>query len=74
MPGNSCLNKLDVTTKGTKQCSNPQALSSTLTVLGKLQPQTFGLLNHLVPLALVSNYCLVSFGLKQCDLQNFPPV
>ena len=55
----SCLNKLDATTKGAKRFSNPQALSSALTVLSTLQPQAFRLLNHLVPLVLMSNYYLV---------------
>ena len=50
------IHTLDATTKGTKRFSNPQALSSTLTALGILQPQAFGLLNRLVPLVLVSNY------------------
>ena len=49
-----CLNKLDTMTKGTKQFSNPQALSSALTALGMLQPQAFRLLNHLVLLVLAS--------------------
>ena len=53
MLGVSCLNKLDAATKVT---SNPQALSSALTVLGMLQLQAFGLLNRLVPLVLASNY------------------
>ena len=52
----SSLNKLDATTKGIKRFSNPQALSSALAVLGMLQLQAFGLLNHLVPLVLASNY------------------
>ena len=62
MLGDSCLNKLDTSTKGTKQFSNPQALSSILAVLalGTLQPQAFGLLNHLVPLVLMSNYYLAT--------------
>ena len=55
----SCLNKLVVVTKETKQFSNPQVLSSTLTALGILQPQAFGLLNRLVPLVLESNYYIV---------------
>ena len=55
----SCLNKLDATTKGTKQFSNPQALSSTLAALRMLQSRAFGLLNHLFPSVLVSNYYLV---------------
>ena len=54
----SSLNKLDATTKGAKRFSNPQALSSALTALGTLQPWAFGLLNHLVPLVLASNYYL----------------
>ena len=54
--GVSCLNKLDVATKKTKQLGNSQALSSTLTALGTLQPQAFGLLNLLVSVVLVSNY------------------
>ena len=41
---------------GTKRFSNPQALSSALAALGTLQPRAFGLLNHLVPLVLASNY------------------
>ena len=36
MLGVSCLNKLDTATKGTKQFSNHQTLSSTLTALGML--------------------------------------
>ena len=56
MLGDPCLNKLDIATKGTKQFSNPQALSSTLVAFGTLQPQAFGLLNRLVPLVLVSKY------------------
>ena len=59
MQGVSHLNKLDATTKGTKQFSNPLVLSSTLAVLGALRPSAFGLLNHLVPLVLMSNYYLV---------------
>ena len=43
----SSLNKLDTATKGTKQFSNPKALSSALAALGTLQTQAFGLLNHL---------------------------
>ena len=61
MLGVSCLNKLDTMTKETKQFSNPQALSSALTVLGTLQPQAFGLLNHLVPLFLASDYYVASY-------------
>ena len=63
--GVSSLNtgKLDAMTKGTKQFSKPQALSSTLTVLGTLQPWAFGLPNRLVPLALVSNYCIVTIDI-----------
>ena len=49
MLGVCCLNKLDAATKGTKQFSNPQALSSTFAALGMLQPRAFGLLNRLVP-------------------------
>ena len=57
MLGISCLNKLDVVTKGTKRFSNPQqALSSSLAALRMLQPRSFGLLNYLVPLVLASNY------------------
>ena len=59
MLGDSCLNKLNVVTKGTKRFNNPQALSSALAVLGMLQPQAFGLLNRLVCLVLASNYYLV---------------
>ena len=55
MLGTSSLNKLDAVTKGIKRFSNPQALNSTHTVINMLQPQVFGLLNHLVPLVLVSN-------------------
>ena len=55
----SSLNKLDTATKGTKWFSNPQALSSTLAMFRTLQPWAFGLLNHLVPLVLASNYYLV---------------
>ena len=61
MLGVSCLNKFDTVTKGTKQFSNPQAHSSALTVLGMLQPQAFGLLNHLVPLVLASDYYVASY-------------
>ena len=50
----SSLNKLDAATKGAKQFSNPQVLSSALTVLGTLQPRAFRLLNCLVPLVLAS--------------------
>ena len=57
--GMSSLNKLDAVTKGIKRFSNPQALSSALAALGVLQPRAFGLLNHLVPLVLASNYYLV---------------
>ena len=35
---------------------DPQALSSTLTALGMLQPRTFGSLNHVDPSDSVSNY------------------
>ena len=59
MQGVSCLNKLDATTKGTKRFSNPLVFSSNLAALGTLRPQAFGLLNHLIPLILVSNYYLV---------------
>ena len=52
----SSLNNFDAATKGAKQFSNPQALSSALVVLRMLQPQAFGLLNRLVPLVLASNY------------------
>ena len=55
----SSLNKLDAATKGTKRFSNLQALSSAIAALGMLQPWAFGLLNHLVPLVLASNYYLV---------------
>ena len=55
------LSSLNAATKGTKQFSNPQALSSALAVLGTLQPQAFGLLNRLVPLVLASNYYLVPY-------------
>ena len=55
----SCLNELDAATKGTKRVSNPQVLSSALAAPGTLQPWAFRLLNHLVPLVLVSNYYLV---------------
>ena len=44
---------------GTKRFSSPQALSSALAALGTLQPRVIGLLNHLVPLVLASNYYLV---------------
>ena len=54
----SYLNKLDPMTKGTKRFSNLQALNSALAVLGTLRPWAFGLLNHLVPLVLASNYYL----------------
>ena len=58
----SSLNKLDAATKGTKRFSNPQALSSALTVLGMLQTRAFGLLNRLIPLVLPSNYYLASYA------------
>ena len=60
----SSLNKLDTATKGTKQFSNPQALSSALAALGTLQPQAFGLLNRLVPLFLASNYYIATVLFK----------
>ena len=60
MLGVSCLNKLDAVTKGTKKFSNTEALSSALAALGTLQPQVFGLLNHLISMVLVSNYYLVT--------------
>ena len=59
--GVSYLNKLDATTKGTKQFSDPQALSSALIVLGMLQSWGFRLLHHLVPLVLVSNYYIATY-------------
>ena len=43
----SSLNKLDAATKGTKQFSNPQALSGALDAHGTLQPWAFELLNCL---------------------------
>ena len=66
-------------TKGTKRFSNPQALSSTLAVLGTLQLQTFCLLNRLVPLVLASNYYVVDcnpmgnflFTNSSCDLHTY---
>ena len=42
----SCLNKLDTATKGTKQFSNPQGLSSALAALRTLQPWAFRLLKR----------------------------
>ena len=39
---------------------DPQALSSTLTALGTLQPQAFGSLYYVDPLDSVSNYYLVA--------------
>ena len=66
MLGVSCINNLDVVTKGTKQFSNPQALSSTLTVLSMLQHQAFGLLNCLVLLVLASNYYLMHVYYCKC--------
>ena len=55
----SNLNKLDTAIEGTKQFSNPQALSSAFVALGTHRPRAFGLLNYLVPLILVPNYYLV---------------
>ena len=52
MLGDSCLSKLNTVTKGTKRFGNPHALSGALAAFGMLQPQAFGLLNHLVPLVL----------------------
>ena len=53
---------------GTKQFSNPQALSSALTALGMLQLQAIGLLNCLVPIVLASNYYLASYKITlYCD-------
>ena len=63
MLGDSCLNKLDIVTKGTKWFSKVQALSSALAALGMLQPWVFGLLNHLVSLVLASNYYMNHFFL-----------
>ena len=40
----------------TKQLRNPQALSSTLTALGMLQPRALGFLNRLVTLVLATNF------------------
>ena len=39
---------------------DPQALSSTLAVLGTLQPQAFGFLNHVETLDSASDYYLLS--------------
>ena len=63
----SSLNKFDAATKGKKQFSNPQALSSAFSMLGMLQPQAFGLLNRLVSLVLVSNY-YIGTGLSYCSI------
>ena len=72
MLGDSCLNKLDTTTRQIKRFSNPQALSSTLAALGILQPWTFRLLNHLIILILASNYYLVfSTSYLILHLSNF---
>ena len=43
-----------------KLFSNPQALSSTLAMLGLPQPQALGFLNSVDPLASASNYYLVT--------------
>ena len=43
-----------------KLFSNPQALSSTLAMLGSPQPQALGFLNSVDPLASASNYYLVT--------------
>ena len=43
----------------TKQLRNPQALSSTLAVLGMLQPRALEFLNCLVTLVSASNYYVV---------------
>ena len=56
---------MDTITKGTKRFSNSQALSSALTVLEMIQPQSFRLLNHFVPLILVSVY-LLCISLRWC--------
>ena len=42
----------------TKRLRNPRALSSTLAVLGMLQPRALGFLNHLVTLVSASNFYL----------------
>ena len=69
----SSLNKLDATTKGIKQFSNPQALSSTLAALKTLQHHSFGLLNHLVLLVLASNYYkAVELKVLCCELNMVP--
>ena len=51
-----CLNKFDAATKGTKQFSNAQVLSSALAAFGKLEAWAFRLLNRIVTLVLASNY------------------
>ena len=56
MLGVSCINKFDAATKGTKQFSNAQVLSSALAVFGTLEARAFRLLNRIVPLVLASNY------------------
>ena len=55
----SNLNKLYTAIEGTKQFSNPRALSGAYVALGTQQPRAFGLLNHLVPLVSMPNYYLV---------------
>ena len=55
----SCLKKLEAATETIKQFTNPRALSSSLAVLRTLQPRAYGLLNHLVPLVLASNYYIL---------------
>ena len=53
------LNKLDASTNGNYVIyRNPRALSSTLAMLGTLQPRALGFLNHVVPLVSASNYYL----------------
>ena len=65
---------------------DPQARSSALAVLGTLQPQTFGSLNRVDPLDLVSNYYLGECSVirvgsiiilcpcKQCNSYTSAPV
>ena len=56
--------------KGTKRFSNPQALGSTFTATGILQPQVFWLLNRLDPLVLVSNYYLLQDIRKNFEFEK----
>ena len=53
------LNKLDTSTEGYTLFRDPRALSSTLAVLGMLQPRAFGSLNNIYPSVSLSNYYIM---------------